>query len=65
MCCRVGGKIARVIPQSRIPEEVIKKELQRVKEVIPHVQFKKPLGRDDIEQLKSDFDFVAIATGLI
>lgn len=59
----LGGKITRVIPESRIPEEVITKEIQRVKEVIPHEQFKQPLGREDIERLKGEFDFVVIATG--
>jgi NADPH-dependent glutamate synthase beta subunit-like oxidoreductase/glutamate synthase domain-containing protein 3/NAD-dependent dihydropyrimidine dehydrogenase PreA subunit len=59
----LGGKITRAIPQSRIPEEVITKELQRVKDVIPHEHFKQPLSREDIERLKSDFDFVVIATG--
>jgi NADPH-dependent glutamate synthase beta subunit-like oxidoreductase/NAD-dependent dihydropyrimidine dehydrogenase PreA subunit len=59
----LGGKITRVIPESRIPEEVITKEIQRVQEIIPHEQFKQPLGREDIERLKSEFDFVVIAIG--
>jgi NADPH-dependent glutamate synthase beta subunit-like oxidoreductase/NAD-dependent dihydropyrimidine dehydrogenase PreA subunit len=59
----LGGKITRVIPESRIPKKVITKEMQRVKEVIPHVHSKQPLSREDIERLKNDFDFVVIATG--
>jgi len=59
----LGGKITQVIPESRIPKEVITKEMQRVKEVIPQVNLQQPLGADDIIQLKADFDFVVIATG--
>jgi NADPH-dependent glutamate synthase beta subunit-like oxidoreductase/glutamate synthase domain-containing protein 3/NAD-dependent dihydropyrimidine dehydrogenase PreA subunit len=59
----LGGKITRVIPQSRIPIEVISKEIQRVKEVIPCVHLQQPLGPNDIQQLREDFDFVVIATG--
>ncbi len=59
----LGGKIARVIPESRIPKKVITKEMKRVKEVIPQVNLQQPLGPKDIMQLKEDFDFVVIATG--
>ncbi|MGD9042100.1 MAG: FAD-dependent oxidoreductase [Desulfobacterales bacterium] len=59
----LGGKITRVIPESRIPKKVITKEMQRVKEVIPQVNLQQPLGPKDITQLKADFDFVVIATG--
>ena len=59
----LGGKITQVIPQSRIPQNVISKEMQRIKEVIPQVNLRQPLGQKDIIQLKEDFDFVVIATG--
>jgi NADPH-dependent glutamate synthase beta subunit-like oxidoreductase/ferredoxin len=59
----LGGKITRTIPQSRIPAEVVTQEIQRVKEVIPHVHWKQPLGKADVERLKGEFDFVVIATG--
>ncbi|MGD9240159.1 MAG: FAD-dependent oxidoreductase [Desulfobacterales bacterium] len=59
----LGGKITRVIPESRIPKKVITKEMQRVKEVIAQVNLQQPLGPKDITQLKKDFDFVVIATG--
>ncbi|UCF90429.1 MAG: FAD-dependent oxidoreductase [Desulfobacterales bacterium] len=63
MAPHLGGKFMRVIPQSRIPPEVISKELQRVQEVIPHVHLQQPLGQEDIHQLREDFDYVVIATG--
>ncbi len=59
----LGGKITQVIPQSRIPQKVITKEMQRIKEVIPQVNLRQPLGQEDIIQLKADFDFIVIATG--
>ena len=33
----LGGKIAAAIPSSRIPQEVFDKEIERVRQVIPHV----------------------------
>jgi NADPH-dependent glutamate synthase beta subunit-like oxidoreductase/NAD-dependent dihydropyrimidine dehydrogenase PreA subunit len=63
MADTLGGKFARVIPASRIPAEVLARELQRVKEVLPHVHLQQPLRREDFEGLKEDFDFVVIATG--
>jgi NADPH-dependent glutamate synthase beta subunit-like oxidoreductase/glutamate synthase domain-containing protein 3/NAD-dependent dihydropyrimidine dehydrogenase PreA subunit len=59
----LGGKFARVIPESRIPQDVIAKELQRVRDVIPHVYLQQALDREDILQLREDYDFVIIATG--
>jgi NADPH-dependent glutamate synthase beta subunit-like oxidoreductase/NAD-dependent dihydropyrimidine dehydrogenase PreA subunit len=59
----LGGKITRVIPESRIPKKVISKEVKRVKEVIPQISLQQPLGPKEITQLKEDFDFVIIATG--
>jgi NADPH-dependent glutamate synthase beta subunit-like oxidoreductase/NAD-dependent dihydropyrimidine dehydrogenase PreA subunit len=38
-------------------------ELQRVKEVLPHVHLQQPLQREEVQQLREDFDFVVIATG--
>jgi NADPH-dependent glutamate synthase beta subunit-like oxidoreductase/glutamate synthase domain-containing protein 3/NAD-dependent dihydropyrimidine dehydrogenase PreA subunit len=59
----LGGKISTLIPQSRIPADVVEAELSRVREVIPHVNLQQELTRDDIEQLKADADYVVIATG--
>jgi NADPH-dependent glutamate synthase beta subunit-like oxidoreductase/NAD-dependent dihydropyrimidine dehydrogenase PreA subunit len=59
----IGGKFTRVIPQSRIPKEVITTELKRIKKVLQHVHLKKPLKPEDVKQLRDDFDFVVIATG--
>ena len=60
---RLGGKFSRVIPESRIPREVIDTELGRIREALPHVHLQQPLGRDEVERLREDFDFVVLATG--
>ncbi len=63
MAKRLGGKIASVIPDSRIPEEILSTELERVGKVIPHVHLQQRLVREDIERLREDFDFLVIAAG--
>lgn len=59
----LGGKITSAIPKNRIPEEVIGAELERVRKTIPHVRLHQRLTREDVEQLKVDYDFVVIAVG--
>jgi NADPH-dependent glutamate synthase beta subunit-like oxidoreductase/NAD-dependent dihydropyrimidine dehydrogenase PreA subunit len=59
----LGGKIASVIPNSRIPAEVVQKELDRASEVIPHVHLQQKLGRVETDQLVADYDFVIVAAG--
>jgi len=60
----LGGKITSVIPDSRIPEEIVDTELARVRKVIPHVHLQQRMGRKEIEQLREDIDFLVIATGV-
>ena len=59
----LGGKIASVIPDSRIPEEILSIEMERVGKVIPHVHLQQRLVREDIKRLREDFDFLVIAAG--
>jgi NADPH-dependent glutamate synthase beta subunit-like oxidoreductase/NAD-dependent dihydropyrimidine dehydrogenase PreA subunit len=59
----IGGKFTRVIPHSRIPNEVIATELERIKAVLPHVRLQNPIKPEYVKQLREDFDFVVIATG--
>lgn len=59
----LGGKMAGVIPESRIPKEVLSAELDRVRKVIPHVNLEQDLDRRGFERLKTTHDFVVIATG--
>ncbi len=59
----IGGKIASVIPGSRIPEAVITAELERIRKVIPHVHLQQRLDGNDFERLQGDYDFLVIAVG--
>ncbi len=60
---RLGGKMSQAIPASRIPEEVLGAELERIRQVLPHVHLQQELGPEDIEQLKRDYDYVVLAVG--
>jgi NADPH-dependent glutamate synthase beta subunit-like oxidoreductase/glutamate synthase domain-containing protein 3/NAD-dependent dihydropyrimidine dehydrogenase PreA subunit len=60
---RLGGKFTRVIPESRIPREVVETELNRMRETLPHVHLQQPFGSEEVARLREDFDFVVIATG--
>ncbi|MDJ0784538.1 MAG: FAD-dependent oxidoreductase [Desulfosarcinaceae bacterium] len=59
----LGGKISAVIPESRIPKTVFDTEIERVREVIPHVHLQQKLTRPEVDQLLGDFDFVVVAAG--
>jgi len=59
----LGGKMTAVIPGSRIPQSVVANELERVKEAIPHVHLQQALGKEDMAQLREDFDFLIVAVG--
>jgi NADPH-dependent glutamate synthase beta subunit-like oxidoreductase/Pyruvate/2-oxoacid:ferredoxin oxidoreductase delta subunit len=59
----LGGKIASVIPDSRIPKDVVSAELDRIRQVIPHVHLQQSISRDEFDRLRDDFDFVVVATG--
>ncbi len=59
----MGGKMASVIPETRIPKEVISAELERVRNVIPHVHLRQQLEKADIERFEEDYDFLVIAVG--
>ncbi|MBW2592501.1 MAG: FAD-dependent oxidoreductase [Deltaproteobacteria bacterium] len=59
----LGGKMAAVIPKSRIPANVLEAELQRTAQVVDHVQLQKKLKPGDLQQLKKKFAFIIIAVG--
>ncbi len=63
MSRELGGKISSVIPDSRIPREVLSAELERIREAIPHVHLQQPMSQGEVAALKTDFDLVIIAVG--
>ena len=60
---KLGGKMASLIPGSRIPEDVINAELERIRKAIPHIHLKQKMRKEELEQLKQDYEFVVIAVG--
>lgn len=60
---KLGGKIASVIPQSRIPKDIFDTEIKRIKKVIGHVHLQQKLTREEVTQLTVDYDFVVLAAG--
>jgi len=60
---KLGGKITTRIPRSRIPDEIVATEINRVKKAISHVHLRQRLTPKDWQGLKQDFDFVVLAIG--
>jgi NADPH-dependent glutamate synthase beta subunit-like oxidoreductase/glutamate synthase domain-containing protein 3/NAD-dependent dihydropyrimidine dehydrogenase PreA subunit len=60
---RLGGKLWAVIPKTRVPEEVLSVELERVEKAIPRVHLRRRLNRADVEKLRADYDFIVVAVG--
>ncbi|MDP2267841.1 MAG: FAD-dependent oxidoreductase, partial [Deltaproteobacteria bacterium] len=59
----LGGKIASLIPRSRIPDDVLAHELQRLSDKIKRVHLNERLTKEGFQQIKERHDFVVIATG--
>ncbi len=60
---RLGGKISRVIPESRIPEDVLTAELDRINDVVKHEKLAADLTKGDVEELLRKNDYLVVATG--
>ncbi|THB73663.1 MAG: 4Fe-4S dicluster domain-containing protein [Desulfobacteraceae bacterium] len=59
----IGGKISSVIPESRIPRQVLKTELDRIKKLIPDIRLDQAITKEEFLKIKYDFDFTIIAGG--
>jgi len=59
----IGGKITSVIPGSRIPDEALEKELNRVKEVISDIKLNQTINRKNFSKIKNKYDFTIVAAG--
>ena len=59
----LGGKLTAAIPSARIPENVLGKEIDRIREILPHVQLEQKMTGEQFERIKEEFDFVIVATG--
>jgi NADPH-dependent glutamate synthase beta subunit-like oxidoreductase/NAD-dependent dihydropyrimidine dehydrogenase PreA subunit len=59
----LGGKIASVIPESRIPAEVVTAELERAQAILPHIHLQQNLTAKEVSGLAEDYAFIVIAVG--
>ncbi len=59
----LGGKISSVIPNTRIPKDIVEKELERASKAIPHVNLQQKLDKESTGQLIEDYDYVVVAAG--
>ena len=60
---QLGGKLQSVIPNTRIPSDILEKELERIRKVLPHVHLQQDLSKTETEQLTQDYDMVVVASG--
>ncbi|MFO7988285.1 MAG: FAD-dependent oxidoreductase [Desulfotignum sp.] len=59
----IGGKIASVIPGSRIPEQTLKTELDRIKALIPDIRLEQSIYADTFAKIREEYDFTIVAAG--
>ena len=60
---RLGGKLDMVIPRTRLPQEVLAKELSRFEEMGVTVHLKTRVTRKRFQQIHRDHDAVVVACG--
>ena len=59
----IGGKIASVIPDSRIPRQTLENELERVKRLVPDIRLEQKITAKAFKKIKKEFDYVVVAAG--
>ncbi|SLM30660.1 putative pyridine nucleotide-disulfide oxidoreductase [Desulfamplus magnetovallimortis] len=60
---QIGGKISSVIPDSRIPKQILDQELERVKQLIPDIRLDQKITPKNFKKIKKDFEYVVVAAG--
>jgi NADPH-dependent glutamate synthase beta subunit-like oxidoreductase/glutamate synthase domain-containing protein 3/NAD-dependent dihydropyrimidine dehydrogenase PreA subunit len=60
---KLGGKLEYCIPKERLPQDVLKKELERVGEIGINVHLKTEVDKDMFEEIYKDHDAVIVAVG--
>jgi NADPH-dependent glutamate synthase beta subunit-like oxidoreductase/glutamate synthase domain-containing protein 3/NAD-dependent dihydropyrimidine dehydrogenase PreA subunit len=59
----IGGKIASVIPGSRIPKKTLNTELNRIKELVPDIRLNQPMDAAAFSRITEEYDFTIVAAG--
>ncbi|MCP4022130.1 MAG: NAD(P)-binding protein, partial [Desulfobacteraceae bacterium] len=60
---KIGGKISSVIPDTRIPANMLNSELSRVKELIKDIRMEHTIDEKLFSKIKYDYDFTVVAAG--
>jgi len=59
----IGGKMASVIPASRLPEKTLETELDRVKKLVSDIKLNQTIDDKAFIKIKYNYDFTIIAAG--
>ncbi|MEJ5361565.1 MAG: FAD-dependent oxidoreductase [Spirochaetota bacterium] len=59
----IGGKVRMAIPKDRLPDEVLSKDLTRIKSLPIEFKVNTPVDKNLFEKIYKDFDTVLVATG--
>ncbi|MCX8123731.1 MAG: FAD-dependent oxidoreductase [Spirochaetes bacterium] len=59
----IGGKVRMAIPKDRLPDEVLSKDLQRIKSLPIEFKVSTPVDKKLFAKIYNDFDVVLVATG--
>lgn len=60
---QIGGKISSIIPDSRIPQQTLSKELERVKQLVTDIRLEQKITPKNFQKIKKEFDYVIVAAG--
>ncbi len=60
---KLGGKLEFCIPRERLPQEVLKKELDRFKEIGVNIHLKVKVDRERFQEIYDSHDIVIVACG--
>ncbi|HEX8950087.1 MAG TPA: FAD-dependent oxidoreductase [Dissulfurispiraceae bacterium] len=60
---KLGGKLELCIPRERLPQEILRKELSRFKEIGVNVHLNAKVDRKKFEELYGNHDLVVVACG--
>ena len=59
----VGGKLRQVIPEERLPRQVLQREIERIKEIGIELRTSTPVDQKVFKSLRADYNAVVIASG--
>ncbi len=60
---QLGGKIHQCIPKHRLPEEILKKEIERFRSIGVEIKTGTNIDRDLFNKIYKDYDKIVIASG--